>query len=219
MVVQEPADAGHRHVEGVVTADAVGGGEQPSKWATGGGRRLLTLQECCMKTITRCINVHSVLELLEFCDIMGGMFPQGPQLKEKCMQFLVHTYESVRQIMGEEAIAKVLPKEVMRYLEEAAKDREESIKRVKIKGKVVERQPASPRPREMDMRQSVAGRSPHKYESLQAGVKWPRDVDPTCREEYLSEQEFRDVFHMTYQEYLDLPQWKRIRLKKDTDLF
>lgn len=33
--------------------------------------------------------------------------------------------------------------------------------------------------------------------ALVQGVAWPSDVDPTCREEYLSDQEFLRVFSMT----------------------
>ncbi|CAD7701852.1 unnamed protein product [Ostreobium quekettii] len=178
-----------------------------------------SLQECCMKTVNRCLNARSVLELLEFCQMTGGMFAQGPELKNKCMQFVTNTFESVRQIMGDEALRRILPEEVTARLEEAAKERAETIRKVRIEGKVVEREALGEEPKEENLGPSVSGEVAHRYDNLRAGVRWPSNVDPTRREEYLTEEEFKKVFWCSYSEYQQYPQWKQLWLKKEKELF
>lgn len=47
----------------------------------------------------------------------------------------------------------------------------------------------------------------------------PRDVDPTCKEKYLTDEDFHDVFKMTQEEFYAKPKWKQIELKKRCGLF
>lgn len=55
--------------------------------------------------------------------------------------------------------------------------------------------------------------------SLQAGVAWPPDVDPSQREAWLSGAEFQRVFGMAFVQYQALPSWKKTQLKKQHGLF
>lgn len=57
------------------------------------------------------------------------------------------------------------------------------------------------------------------YEALKAGVAWPPIVDPTKREEFLSDDDFCTIFKMTRADFKALPKFKRDNLKKDMKLF
>jgi advillin len=47
----------------------------------------------------------------------------------------------------------------------------------------------------------------------------PEGVDVTKKEMYLSDEDFKEVFGMTKDEYMKYPEWKRISMKKEHDLF
>ncbi|XP_048341248.1 villin-1 isoform X2 [Sphaerodactylus townsendi] len=53
----------------------------------------------------------------------------------------------------------------------------------------------------------------------QSAEELPKDVDPSRKEDYLSEDDFSTIFGMSRQEYATLPQWKQQALKKDKGLF
>ncbi|CAD7697761.1 unnamed protein product [Ostreobium quekettii] len=143
----------------------------------------------------------------------------GPELKNKCMRFVANTFDSVRQIMGDEALRRILPEDVTMRLEEAAKERAEAIRRIKIEDEHLGWEWM-----DMDMPMeklgpSVAGEVAHSYKVLRAGVRWPRNVDPTRREEYLTDEEFAKIFRCSFSEYKEYPQWRQLWLKKERNLF
>ncbi|KAM7422361.1 hypothetical protein PAMA_010425 [Pampus argenteus] len=47
----------------------------------------------------------------------------------------------------------------------------------------------------------------------------PQEVDPTQKEKYLSDSDFNDIFGITKDEFASLPQWKKLKLKKEKGLF
>lgn len=47
----------------------------------------------------------------------------------------------------------------------------------------------------------------------------PTGVDPAKLETYLNDDEFFEVFKITREEFLQSPEWKREKLKKDVYLF
>lgn len=47
----------------------------------------------------------------------------------------------------------------------------------------------------------------------------PEDVDPTKKENYLSERDFVSVFGITRGQFVSLPGWKQLQLKKEAGLF
>ena len=55
--------------------------------------------------------------------------------------------------------------------------------------------------------------------SLLVGIAWADDVDPTRREQYLSDEDFYNVFRMEKTEFNALKTFKQIRLKKEKGLF
>lgn len=59
----------------------------------------------------------------------------------------------------------------------------------------------------------------YPVEALRQGVEWPSNVDPANRERHLSDDDFKKVFKMTKEQYHALPQFRRIRLKKENHLF
>nr|2RJV_A Chain A, Villin-1 [unidentified]2RJW_A Chain A, Villin-1 [Gallus gallus]2RJW_B Chain B, Villin-1 [Gallus gallus] len=47
----------------------------------------------------------------------------------------------------------------------------------------------------------------------------PRGVDPSRKENYLSDEDFKAVFGMTRSAFANLPLWKQQNLKKEKGLF
>jgi hypothetical protein len=78
-------------------------------------------------------------------------------------------------------------------------------------GSVLEREPV------VTVKLSQDGYYP--YEVLVAGVKWPEGVDPTSRERYLSDDDFYTVFKIPKVKFEALDKHKKLRLKKDVNLF
>ncbi|GFO12419.1 advillin, partial [Plakobranchus ocellatus] len=58
----------------------------------------------------------------------------------------------------------------------------------------------------------------HPYSELVKRVP-PKGVDPSCKENYLTDVEFEKVFKMKRSEYDKLKQWKQLDLKKKYNLF
>jgi hypothetical protein len=59
----------------------------------------------------------------------------------------------------------------------------------------------------------------YPLEALLEGVAWPANVDPKNRERFLADDEFYKIFHMTKNEFANLPDFKRVRLKQQHKLF
>lgn len=59
----------------------------------------------------------------------------------------------------------------------------------------------------------------YPVEALMKGVQWPKNVDPTKREEYLTPEEFVTVFKMSKKTFSQLATYVKIRLKQENDLF
>ena len=59
----------------------------------------------------------------------------------------------------------------------------------------------------------------YPYEMLIQGVVWPTDVDPTKREQYLSNEDFHQIFDISKTDFKALRHHVQIRLKKEKSLF
>jgi len=59
----------------------------------------------------------------------------------------------------------------------------------------------------------------YPYAELQGVANRPSDVDPTCKERYLSDEEFHEKFKMSHEEFTKLPKWKQQNLKKNLELY
>jgi hypothetical protein len=93
-------------------------------------------------------------------------------------------------------------------------DEELAAKGAPRRGSVVQAQiPSKPSPTYKDPKQ-------HKfsYADLKAS-KPPEGVDPSCRQVYLSDEEFSKVFGKTEKEFVEMPLWKQTRDKKRVGLF
>lgn len=55
------------------------------------------------------------------------------------------------------------------------------------------------------------------YEALKG--QFPEGVDPTRKEAYLSEEDFKKVFGQTAAEFYNLKKWKQQELRKAKELF
>jgi hypothetical protein len=59
----------------------------------------------------------------------------------------------------------------------------------------------------------------YPYTALRSGLKWPSNVDPTRREDFLNDDDFQQCFKMSKEEFRRLPLYLRQRMKKDKELF
>lgn len=56
------------------------------------------------------------------------------------------------------------------------------------------------------------------YEQLKS-MRGEDGIDPTCKEDYLNEEEFKSVFKKTRDEYNAMPRWRQTMSKKEVGLF
>lgn len=70
---------------------------------------------------------------------------------------------------------------------------------------------------EKSMRQKKVKQT-YPYEVL-SQLEVPDDVDPTCKEQWLSDDEFIKVFSMTKEKFGGQPKWRQDKAKKDKQLF
>eukprot|EP01134_Creolimax_fragrantissima_P001082 CFRG1082T1 len=60
----------------------------------------------------------------------------------------------------------------------------------------------------------------YSIEELKQGLnELPAGVDPALKEDYLNDADFHTVFGISRAEYINMPKWRRIALKKNTPLF
>ena len=59
----------------------------------------------------------------------------------------------------------------------------------------------------------------HKLSYADLKNKCPPGVDPSCRQMYLSSQEFLALLGKTEKEFVEMPAWKQTREKKRLGLF
>mmetsp|Transcript_81364 Transcript_81364/g.178888 ORF Transcript_81364/g.178888 Transcript_81364/m.178888 type:complete len:247 (-) Transcript_81364:179-919(-) len=59
----------------------------------------------------------------------------------------------------------------------------------------------------------------YPYEALKGGGNRPDDVNPSCKEQYLSEEEFQTVFGMSLADFAKLAKWKQQNMKRAKDVF
>lgn len=59
----------------------------------------------------------------------------------------------------------------------------------------------------------------YTYDLLRSTDNRPADVDPARKEQYLSDEDFSDLFGATPDEFIKMPKWKQQNLKKAKELF
>lgn len=56
------------------------------------------------------------------------------------------------------------------------------------------------------------------WSSIRYGKEVP-GVDPSCREQFLNDEEFLEVFGMSKAEFAEQPKWRQMAAKKEKELF
>ena len=171
-----------------------------------------TLQEICiqfiqshpLRTLEGCLALYG-----RICDMDVIAFaPLRPILMRKIRDFYPVLQVKIKD--PKELQAFFLPSD-WEILQNDCKEREEAKYRMSyMKGSVVERD--TPKVEREDL-------PFYPLEALVQGVAWPKNVDPANREQFLSDSDFFDVFHMTKEEFRATPKHIRIRLKKEKLLF
>ena len=75
----------------------------------------------------------------------------------------------------------------------------------------------APTPAPAPVAAASGSKSKFSYEALKAGI--PAGVDPTLKETYLEDGEFRQIFGVEPAAFAALPKWKRDEQKKKVGLF
>jgi hypothetical protein len=169
-----------------------------------------TLQELCMTFIAKHPKFRTLEGILELFSnrIDLDLYTFLP-LKELVNKNLNEYYPYLLDKVGQEVLQENFPNipwdEVhARYL--ATKKQKDYFRG--IKGTIIERQAVV---------EYISDYYP--YDALKSGVQWPGNVDPSHREQFLSDDDFRALFNMSKEEFRQLPLFIRKRMKTEKSLF
>ena len=80
-------------------------------------------------------------------------------------------------------------------------------------------QPDSPKAEPIPLIYIESATTYYPYAMLLQGRTWPSGIDPARREQYLSPEEFENIFKMPLSVFNKLDNHKKLRLKKEAKLF
>lgn len=145
--------------------------------------------------------------------------PHSQPIHERCRTYLLNAYTIIRQRRAHCELEQYLGRSLYEALENQVAERNRIKQRfARFCGRPLEpSEPQIPCPLQLA---SVEGKPvSYPYQVLVFGVKWPAEVNPTIRERYLSEDEFRQVFNMPFDDFQQMRQWRQLLFKKQHSLF
>lgn len=184
-----------------------------------------SLQELVMSEVLK-MSASSVEGLLEACAILAPnrwvVHDEDSQVQQRAvlLKKVESKWSMIRTQYDPEQLQDLFTEEEIEKLDEAVESMEEARRKTATwrSGDVVERRASVQQLSEEDKKNATIGI--YRYESLKQGLKWPDGVDSTKRETYLSEDEFITVFKgVSKADFAKLPQYEKIRMKKDVSLF
>jgi hypothetical protein len=170
-----------------------------------------TLQELCVDIILKHNKFKSFEEIWKV--YASGVYVNYGLLRKYVMEMLGSCYPSLIEKFGSDQLIEYFNEEDLKTFKSQFDDILEAKKTfASYKGEIVERIRLP-----IDQNLDLEGFIPMKY--LIEGVEWPSGIDPTKRESYLSPDEFLFIFKITKDEFNQLPNFKKIRLRKEHKLF
>eukprot|EP00002_Diphylleia_rotans_P001601 TRINITY_DN10891_c0_g1_i1.p1 TRINITY_DN10891_c0_g1~~TRINITY_DN10891_c0_g1_i1.p1 ORF type:complete len:186 (+),score=45.52 TRINITY_DN10891_c0_g1_i1:112-669(+) len=154
-------------------------------------------------------------KILDWWDFAGSFGNKG--IAEHVRSLLNTRYEYYLEKIGEIVLKERLGEDVYRELFER-KELKMWRRSASFSGSIIDKPPAK------DENGLVYGVDVplcefYPMECLQSHVKWPANVDPSRREMYLNDSNFVAVMGISRTEFLRLPLFKQILIKKEKDLF
>jgi hypothetical protein len=155
------------------------------------------------------------LETLQLLDLANEL--DLKDLREDCLSSIRFLYDFFREIADQSYLRQLCGDEEVMKLEQVYKEKHRSRRYLRQEGKVIEKTdtPFSNSVLIPEDNNLSISATCFPYEALKAGVKWPKNVDPTRREDWLSEQDFLRLFKMTRTEFKSLNRFKCERIKKE----
>ena len=134
------------------------------------------------------------------------------QVRLKCLNYFRDRFSYLHATYDQESLINMFGIEDLEKLTAMMTERlnVERLARIRIGAEVERVAPSNSSPTEDGY---------YPIECLRSGVKWPSGVDPAKREQFLSPTDFETIFDMSKEKFEKLDKYKRIRLKKEKDLF
>ena len=186
-----------------------------------------SLQDLCLRQLAACrihrdslMSFYSQVKTLVTWSIgEGGVMLKLDELKRRLEVEIMDFYQYFKDRNSVECIKANIGCELYEMCEDALVERQR-VKKTLVEsttsGHVIERRLYR---QTSDEERTTKQQGVYPYKALKEGMLWPNDVDPTRREQYLSDIEFENVFNMTKTEFEGLNRYKRRQLKQSVKLF
>lgn len=176
------------------------------------GTEIPTLCELCIRTITTSSKYKTIDGLMKIYCTIDIQSPIYEQLYLEVMKKINYIYPMIKEKYKKEEIIEFFHEQDLIVFEKNFAEFVETKKKFEsLKGTIVE-----------PIDTGTITPTDDGYYPLNAliqGVSWPKHIDPTKREQYLSPNDFFNVFQMTKDEFLKKDKYLRLRLKKEHQLF
>ena len=170
-----------------------------------------TLADWCIKTIRNNPKCKALECLLAVYSKLDSGNPIYTSVRAYAVQRLGEQYPMLYEKYGFDELKLVFAAEELERFEAERKQALEVKNRfASLKGTIIE-------PVQISCEKTDDGSYPVQVRVQ--GAAWPADVNPSKREEYLSDQDFVSVFKMTKQELSQKDKFVKLRLKKEHKLF
>ena len=170
---------------------------------------LKSLLSICASTLILNLERNNVLPI--YSTVKGLEIEEIEELRKALFRDIEKYFVFFLELYAEDHMRRILGDEFFDLLNERLNNAKQITKRLAQKGTVLDR---------IKVDNSLSGEmSFYPITSLLQGVEWPPNVDPTNREKYLSDDDFKQIFNMTKIEFQLLDKFKRLSLKKEKKLF
>lgn len=195
-------------------------------------RSIQSLEDLCEVAISRSVQFNSVSHILKFYTFFDNLAEPGSVVNSYIRLYNIARskvrsfFPSLLSKFGQDYLEDILRKEDFDLFIADVHERENIEKRFSyLRGRDVERCSVHEKVVDDDMTptaDSVTGEQAevvYPLNILLQGRAWPTGVDPTRRQDYLSDNDFVSVFKISKSQFSALDKYKRTALKKEVGLF
>lgn len=180
-------------------------------------RTVKSLTDLCIDSIQRkLLGKVDTLDVLDLANLLNLK-----TLREECLKAISFKYAFFKEVTDPEYLLELCGEEEIAKMEKRLEDTKEFRRYIRQEGSVLDKQVTEYStyvvPSSDD--DEASGQVYFPVEALLAGVEWPKGIDPSRRESWLTDEDFEKVFKMTREQFKKLPHFKRAALKKDVKLW
>ena len=170
-----------------------------------------SLTELCLDSIKKSTYFRSTEGLLSIYATLDSGNPTYFATREYAVRSIQERYPMLLEKYGLEEMKLIFDSHDLERFE-TARLKNLEVKKVfsSLKGTVIE---------PLNNSTKIRADGTYPIEALLQGCAWPEGIDTSKREQYLSEEDFIQVFGMTKQEFNNKDKFVRLRLKKENRLF